>query len=116
MIVRIEANAAQRRELAQALLQWAADAMDELGVLAAEVYEDMGAPNAFCLVSRWANRQALGSHTRGPAFGSMLGAVELLASRSRVALTETAQERDADLSLRWLRDPKRMVAEGGERS
>jgi hypothetical protein len=46
----------------------------------------------------------------------MLGAVELLASRSRVALTETAQERDADLSLRWLRDPKRMVAEGGERS
>lgn len=108
---RVEAHAAQRRELAQALLEWAAAAMDEPGVLAAEVYEDVDAANIFCVVSRWAGRAALEAHARGPAFGSMVGAVELLARQSQVAVTEAADERDATLTFRRLREPRRIVAE-----
>lgn len=109
---RIEAHTAQRRELAQALLQWAAAAKRETGALVADVYEDVGAANIFCMVSQWESRLALEAHLRGSAFGSMLGAVELLADESAVAVTEAADRGDASTTLRRLRDSRRSVIHG----
>lgn len=110
---RIEANVAQRRELAQALLQWAAAARRDAGTLVTDVYEDVAAGNVFCVVSQWPDRLALEAHLRGPAFGSMLGAIELLADRSTVSVTETIDHADASMSLRRLRDSGRQAPQGG---
>jgi quinol monooxygenase YgiN len=104
---RIEARTAQRRELAQALLQWAAATRREAGAQVADVYEDVGAANVFCVVSQWATRPAFEAHLRGSAFGSMLGAVELLADQSGVAVTEATDASEASTTLRRLRDSRR---------
>jgi quinol monooxygenase YgiN len=104
---RIEAHVAQRRELAQALLQWAAAARREGGTLATDVYEDVAAGNIFCVVSQWSSRPALEAHLRGAAFGSMLGAIEVLADRSTVSVTEAADQAGASMTLRRLRDEGR---------
>jgi quinol monooxygenase YgiN len=110
---RIEAHVAQRRELVQALLQWAAAARQEGGTLATDVYEDVAAGNIFCVVSQWASRPALETHLRGAAFGSMLGAIEVLADRSTVSVTEVANQAEASMTLRRLRDSGRQSSQGG---
>jgi quinol monooxygenase YgiN len=110
---RIKAHIAQRRELTQALLQWAAAAKRERGTLATDVYEDVAEGNIFCVVSQWTSLRALQAHLRGPAFGSLLGAIDLLADRSTVSVTEAADHAEASMSLRRLRVAGRHVPQSG---
>ena len=100
---RIEAQISQRRELAQALLQWVATVRCASGASGVDVYEDIGAGNIFCVMSQWDNRPALDAHLRGSSFGSMLGAVELLAERSTVLVTEATGAEEPSMTLRRLR-------------
>ena len=113
MVARIEAHIAQRRELVQALLQWATAARREGGTLATDVYEDVAAGDVFCVVSQWASRPALDAHLRGQAFGSVLGAIELLADRSTVSVSEAADHTEACITLRRLRDSRRQSQQSG---
>lgn len=106
MTSRIEANPAGRRELAQALLHWAITARSDGGTLAANVYEDLEAASVFYLVGRWANRSAFESHLRTPTFGSMVGAVELLAGPPDVAVAEIGDEGGRATTLQRLRDSR----------
>lgn len=104
---RIEAHPAGRRELARALLDWAASVRRE-GSGATNIYEDLeAAAPVFCLVSAWATRSPLEAHLRSPAFSSMLGAVELLADRSTVVVTEAGERWAGATTLRRLRDAGR---------
>lgn len=107
---RIEAHPAGRRELAQALIDWAASVRRDAGSAAAHVYEDLeAAAPVFCVVSEWPTRPALDAHLRGEAFSSMLGAVELLADRAAVTVTDSVSDRDASTTLRRMRDARREV-------
>ncbi len=115
LTARIEAHTPERRELVQALLGWAAAARRESGFLGAHVYEDLEAPAAFCLVSQWDNRSAFEAHVCGPQFGVVLGALEVLAGRPQVSISELVDrsESDAFLTIRRLRDHKRAVPQDG---
>jgi quinol monooxygenase YgiN len=110
LTARVEAQLSQRRELAQALLQWAASARREAGAMGADVYEDVGAGNIFCVMSQWEDRPALDAHLRGPTFGSMLGAIELLADRSTALVTEATGREGPSMALRRLRDSWRSTS------
>jgi quinol monooxygenase YgiN len=97
---RIEANPGGRRELSQALLEWAAAARGGDG-LDTHLYEDLEGAHAFCFVSQWPDLQSLECHARGPAFGGLIGAIELLASSSVVTMMA------GDGGQRGLRDLRR---------
>lgn len=107
---RIEARAPERRELAQALLDWVASARREAGALGAHVYEDMEDAHVFCVVGQWANLPAFKAHVRSPSFGSVLGALELLAGPSRVSITEVADD-SPFMTLPKLRELRRSVVD-----
>ena len=84
---RIEVRPTARRELAQALLQWV-NTVRRVNDTAAHLYEDQEPPHAFCVVSTWPTAEALARHLAAPEFGSLVGAVELLASDSTVLIAE----------------------------
>jgi quinol monooxygenase YgiN len=105
---RIEAHPAGRRELAQALLDWAVSVRREAGSTAAHVYEDLeAAASVFFLVSEWETRLALDAHVSSSTFGRMLGAVELLADDSEVTVTEAAGDWVPSTTLRRVRESRR---------
>jgi quinol monooxygenase YgiN len=85
MTGRIEATPGGRRELAQALLQWAAAARATDGANT-ELYEDLECAHVFGFVSHWPNLDTLERHARGQPFGGLVGAVELLASEGAVTI------------------------------
>lgn len=107
MAARIEAHSAERRELAQALLEWVTAARRDPGALGAHVYEDLEAPSAFCAISRWESRVAFDAHLRGTPFGIVLGALELLAGPPLLGVANVADGTDTFLTLRHLRDLRR---------
>jgi quinol monooxygenase YgiN len=109
VIARVEAHVAQRRELAQALLQWATAAKSEEGAVEAEVYEDVRAAHTFCLVARWSTRAAFQSHLAGASFGSVTGAVELLAGESAITVSQATDDACASTTFRRLRDSSRHI-------
>jgi quinol monooxygenase YgiN len=82
---RIEAKPGGRRELAQALLEWAAAARGADGP-DTRLYEDMEGAHVFCFVSQWPDVQSLARHARSQPFGGLIGAIELLASSSVVTM------------------------------
>jgi quinol monooxygenase YgiN len=105
---RIEVPPASRRELLQVLLLSAEGMRREPGALAIHVYEDLESATCLCLESRWSARVALGAHVRSTSFGNLLGAVELLAEGSDVALVEVSEAQENQLiTLRALRDTLR---------
>jgi quinol monooxygenase YgiN len=74
--------------LAQALLQWMADARHTAGAVT-HVYEDLEQPHAYCLTSEWPALEALEVHAGGREFGSLVGAIELLAVTGVLQVAET---------------------------
>ncbi len=100
--VRIEMLPPSRRELVQVLLHWAERVRADPGALAAHVYEDLETGKFLFLESRWRTRPALGAHVCSQSFGSLLGAVEVLAESSEIAVSEVAGEQS--MTLRRLRD------------
>ncbi len=112
---RIEVPPPSRRELVQVLLHWAESVRRSEGALEAHVYEDLESATVVCLESHWSARPALGAHLGSQSFGSLLGAVELLATGSQVAVAEVAQgQAHQSIALRGLRDSIR-VARGSTR-
>ena len=117
LTARIEAHVPERRELVQALLEWATVARREAGALGSHVYEDLEVPAVFCVVSQWGSRKALEAHVCSPKFGVVLGALELLARPALVAITEAgaddAEGGDALQTLRRLRSSARGATQPG---
>ncbi len=110
---RIEVPPPSRRELLQVLLQSADGVRRDRQALSAHVYEDLESPTVLCLESSWRSREALAAHMNSQRFGSLLGAVEVLASRTEVAMLEVPEEAArSSLTLRALRDTLR----GGPRA
>jgi quinol monooxygenase YgiN len=89
---RIVANPAERRELSQALLVWAAAARREADLVAAHVYEDLEVPSVFGLASQWRVAAALDAHLRSDTFGVLLGALKILARSHRVTVSSPNDE------------------------
>jgi quinol monooxygenase YgiN len=110
---RIVAHPPARRELLQALVDWAAAARHSTGALASNVYEDAEAPAAFGLVGEWDSPPALEAHLRSDAFGVLLGALELLAQPARLTVARAADEygKDALPAIRRLRESGRAGSE-----
>jgi quinol monooxygenase YgiN len=106
LAVRAVAHPSARRELLQALLDWAAAARHSTGALVSNVYEDAEAPAVFGLVGEWESAAALEAHLRSDAFGVLLGALELLARPARVTVAREADEygKDALPAIRQLRE------------
>jgi hypothetical protein len=75
---RIEAGPGGRRELCQALLQWAAEAR-RVGGGDAHLAEDLECAHVLWLFASWPAPEAMKHHVRSPAFGRLVGAIELLA-------------------------------------
>lgn len=89
---RIVAHPAERRELSQALLVWAAAARQEADLLTAHVYEDLEAPSVFSLASEWRAAAALDAHLRSDTFGVLLGALKVLARSHRMTVSSPNDE------------------------
>jgi quinol monooxygenase YgiN len=85
----VEASIADRRELTQALLNWAAIVRHEDGLVGVQVSEDIESAGAYSLVSTWRTRQDLEAHLRGPEFGILLGALEVLSLQTRLSLADS---------------------------
>jgi quinol monooxygenase YgiN len=96
LTARIVAHVSERRELVQALLAWAASARSQAGALVVHVYEDTEAAAAFCLVAEWESRPTMEAHLRGPEFGALLGALELLAESPYVSIAEVSGSNGTD--------------------
>lgn len=96
---RVEAETPERRELLHALLAWAASARREPGAMRAHVCEDLDALGAYCLSSTWRSQEDLEACVAGPAFGVLLGALEVLGRRSHLELTSSKEGAEDALSL-----------------
>ena len=105
LTARIEAHASERRELVQALLEWATTAKQEAGALGTHVYEDLEAASRFCAVSEWAGAEDMESHVRGGAFGVLMGALDALGPPAAfsIARQEAGNAADTIRSMRRLR-------------
>jgi quinol monooxygenase YgiN len=110
---RAVAHPSGRRELLQALLDWAATVRHSPGALAANVFEDVETPGVFGLVGEWESTPALEAHLRADAFGVLLGALELLAKPARLTVARAADEYGTDAlpAIRRLRESGRAGAE-----
>jgi quinol monooxygenase YgiN len=102
-----------RRELRQALHDWAATVRQATGALAANLYEDVEDPPAFLVEAAWKDAAALEGHLRSDAFGVLLGALELLAEPARVTVLATVEAYAPDplTAIRRLREGRRVPTE-----
>lgn len=89
---RIVAQTSERRELAQALLSWAAAARLEGDLLIVHVYEDLETPAVFGLDAQWKTAEALDRHLRSDAFGILSGALKVLARPHRMVVSQPDNE------------------------
>ena len=103
---RVVARSSARRELLQALIEWAATARREPGIRLANAYEDVEAAAVFGLVAEWDGEAAIEAHFRSGSFGVLLGALELLAQSTRLTVNRGTGEdgMDALPTIRRLRD------------
>ena len=86
LLIRVEAEPSERRELLQAILAWGAAARREREVIDVRLAEDLEDSGSYCLLSEWRGLQALEEHLAGPDFGVLLGALQVLARRSQFDL------------------------------
>ena len=108
---RVVAHTTERRELAQALLDWAAAARREPDLSAANVYEDVELPAVFSLISEWKTAAALDAHLHSDSFGVLLGALKVLASPHHLVITRDDDEPHSAIgALNRLRDDGKPVA------
>jgi quinol monooxygenase YgiN len=105
LTARVEARASDRRELVQALLEWAAAATRETGALGVHVYEDLEIASRFCAVSEWMGAEDMEGHVRGAAFGVLMGALDALGPPAAfsIARQEGGNAADTIRGLRRLR-------------
>jgi quinol monooxygenase YgiN len=103
---RVVARTSARRELLQALLEWAKAARREAGVQTANVYEDIETPATFGLTGAWDSDDALDAHFRSGQFGILLGALDVLAQSTRLTVTRAKDEEGTDAlpAIRRLRE------------
>ncbi len=99
------AHFSARRELMQALLDWAASVRREPAAVAASVAEDVMAAGTFELLAAWQSTAGLEAHCRSEPFGVLLGSLELLAEPVRLTVNAPNAEYgdDALAALRRLR-------------
>jgi quinol monooxygenase YgiN len=97
--VHVEAETPERRELLQALIAWAASARREPGATRAQVCEDLDAAGVYCLSSTWRSLEDFEAYVAGPAFGVLLGALEVLGRRSCLELTGAREGAEDAVSL-----------------
>lgn len=93
---RMVARTSARRELLQALLEWAAAARRQTDLRAANVYEDAEAPATFGLSVECEGETALEAHVRSDSFGVLLGALQLLAQSARLTVTGASGDEGTD--------------------
>ena len=108
---RVAARPSARRELLQALQEWAAAVRREPAVVAASVYEDVDTPTVFGVVAGWQSEAALDAHLRSRAFGFLLGAVDVLTQTAQVSVTRAMDEYPMD-ALPAIRRLRHDAAEG----
>jgi hypothetical protein len=58
----------------------------------AYVYEDVDTPGVFGLEAQVADSAALDAHLQSPAFGALLGAINVLAETASVSVSQPARE------------------------
>jgi quinol monooxygenase YgiN len=113
MSARLVAHPTARRELLQALLDWAATARHEHGTRESLVYEDAEAPATFGLIGEWESMTALENHLRSDAFGVLLGAIELLARPTGLTVAGVS-ERHREAVLPAFRRMRERARDGAE--
>jgi len=84
----MESRFASRRELQQALLAWRDVARVSAGIVEAHVYEDVVAVGTFGLEVGAVSADALERHVQSDAFGSLVGALNVLAEHVRMSISE----------------------------
>ena len=94
---RVVANPTERRELVQALLDWAAATRRDPELATAYVYEDLETPAVFNLVTEWKTAAALDTHLRSDSFGVLLGALKVLARPHRLVITRGDDEAHSEI-------------------
>ena len=94
---RIVANTTERRELVQALLDWAAATRRNPELATANVYEDVEFPAVFNVVTEWKTAVALDAHLRSDSFGVLLGALKVLARPHRLVITRGDDEAHSEI-------------------
>lgn len=77
--IRLEAHPPHRRELVQALSQWAEAVRRQPQSSRCQLYEDLESPGVFGLVARWDDESSLEKHLKSEPFGVLQGALEVLA-------------------------------------
>jgi quinol monooxygenase YgiN len=92
LLARTETGSSDRRELVQAMLNWASLARLASGAVEVRLCEDLEEPGIYCLSSKWESASALEAHLAGPDFGVLLGALEVLGRQTRFDVAS----RDAD--------------------
>lgn len=97
--VRVEAEASERRELVQALIASSAAARQEPGSTETRISEDLEQAGVYYLTSRWRDDPELEAYVAGPAFGILLGALEVLGRRSRMELTRSQEGAEHAVAL-----------------
>jgi quinol monooxygenase YgiN len=104
---RIVAKTTERRELVQALLDWAATTRRDPELATAYVYEDVEIPAVFGLVTEWKTAVALDAHLRSDSFGVLLGALKVLARPHNFVITRGDDEAHSEIGA-----ANRLQAEG----
>lgn len=94
---RFVAHPAERRELAQALIVWAAAARQDADLLAANVYEDLEVPAVFHVVTEWRTATGLDAHLRSDAFGVLTGALKILAEPHSLTVTRQDERLESEI-------------------
>lgn len=89
--VQVETEAPERRELVQALIASSAAVRREPGSTETRISEDLEQAGVYYLTSRWRSAPEFEAYVAGPAFGILLGALEILGRRSRVELTRSQE-------------------------
>jgi quinol monooxygenase YgiN len=97
--VRVESSTADRRELTQALLNWAVNVRRDAGLVGVQVSEDLESPGGYILTSTWRARNDLEAHLTGPEFGVLLGALEVLGLKSQLSLSDSRPGSDDAVEL-----------------
>lgn len=94
----------------QAVLGCAEATRREPGALGCYVSEDLEVSGAFSIVSEWQSQADLEVHIAGQTFGVLLGALDLLAARTKFEVAQSgAGTDDATALVRRIREGARRL-------
>jgi quinol monooxygenase YgiN len=112
---RVVSTHASRRELLQALVDWAEATRRAQGNVRAGVAEDVEVEAAFELVAEWQREEDLEAHLLSDTFGVLVGAAQVLAFSVRLNVGRTVEEYGLDVikkrrEARWAEAQRRTEA------